>query len=62
MEVCVTFSGNTDDINVVAHCSTRRAKLFTEDHGLNPNLKAVKHERDSVISCSVSFCGFDIKL
>lgn len=40
--VLVTFSGDTDHVDVVAHCGAGGAKLFAEDHGLDPNLEAVK--------------------
>lgn len=38
-EPAVTFSGHTDDIDLVAHRCTRRDELFTQDHGLDTQLE-----------------------
>lgn len=43
----ITFSGNADDIDLMAHHSTGREELFPEDHGLDPNLKPVKSAKQN---------------
>ncbi len=40
----ITFSGDSDNINLVAHYSTGREELFAEDDGLNSNLEPVREK------------------
>lgn len=50
--VCViTFSGDTDDIDLMAHYSTGREELLTEDCGLDPNLEPVQREEGGSQMC-----------